>query len=41
MEYRDVLMRPNVRPAEVSDADITDFIDEISLKAKAQTIYFL
>lgn len=41
MEYRDVLLRPNVKPAGVSDADIADFIDEILSKSQTQNIYFL
>ncbi len=34
-------MRPTVKPAGVSDADIADFIDEILLKSQTQNIYFL
>ena len=41
IEYLDVLMRPAIRPAEVSDADILDFVDEILLQAQTQNIYFL
>lgn len=41
MEYRDVLLRPEVKPAGISDAEILDFIDEILLNAKTKNIYFL
>lgn len=41
MEYLDVLLRPTVRPAEISDADILDFVDEILQQAQTQNIYFL
>jgi putative PIN family toxin of toxin-antitoxin system len=41
MEYLDVLLRPAVKPAGISDADILDFIDEILLQAQTQNIYFL
>lgn len=41
MEYRDVLLRPEVKPAEISDAEILDFIDEILLNAMTKNIYFL
>lgn len=41
MEYLDVLLRPTVKPAGVSDADILDFADEILQQAQTQTIYFL
>jgi len=41
MEYLDVLLRPAVRPAGVSDADILDFVDEILLQAQTHNIYFL
>lgn len=41
MEYLDVLMRPEVKPAEISNAEILDFIDEILLNAQTKNIYFL
>lgn len=41
MEYSDVLQRPTVKPGKVSDADITDFVDEILKEAQEQNIYFL
>ena len=41
MEYLDVLLRPTVKPAGISDADILDFVDEILLQAQTQNIYFL
>ena len=41
MEYLDVLLRPTVKPAGVSDADILDFVDEILQQAQTQNIYFL
>jgi len=41
MEYLDVLPRPAVKPAGISDADILDFVDEILLQAQTQNIYFL
>ena len=41
MEYLDVLLRPTVKPAAVSDADILDFVDEILQQAQRQNIYFL
>ena len=41
MEYLDVLLRPTVRPPNVSDADITDFVDEILKQAQTRNIYFL
>jgi len=41
MEYLDVLLRPTVKPAGVSDADILDFVDEILQQAQRQNIYFL
>ncbi len=41
MEYLDVLLRPTVKPAGVSDTDILDFVDEILKQAQTQNIYFL
>ncbi len=41
MEYLDVLLRPTVKPAGVSDADILDFVGEILQQAQRQNIYFL
>jgi len=41
MEYLDVLLRPAIKPAGVSDADVLDFVDEILLQAETQNIYFL
>lgn len=41
MEYLDVLMRPNIKPTGISNAEILDFIDEILLNSKTNDIYFL
>ncbi len=41
MEYLDVLMRPNIKPAGISNAEILDFINEILLNSKTNDIYFL
>jgi putative PIN family toxin of toxin-antitoxin system len=41
MEYLDVLLRPTIKPAGVSNADILDFVDEILQQARTQNIYFL
>lgn len=41
MEYLDVLMRPEIKPVEISRAEIADFIDEILLNAQTKNIYFL
>jgi putative PIN family toxin of toxin-antitoxin system len=41
MEYRDVLLRPNVKPIGVSDSDIEDFIDNILTNAKTRNIHYL
>ena len=40
MEYKDVLMRPEVKPAGISDIDINNFIDEILLNSRTKTYTF-
>ena len=40
-EYLDVLLRPTVKPSGISEADITDFVREITGAAHRQNIYFL
>lgn len=41
IEYLDVLMRPQVRPPNVTDADILDFVDDILKYSHTQSIYYL
>jgi len=41
MEYLDVLLRPEVKPANVAERDITDFVDNILVHSETNNIYFL
>jgi putative PIN family toxin of toxin-antitoxin system len=41
LEYLDVLTRTEIKPAGISDADISSFVGEITRHAQTQNIYFL
>jgi putative PIN family toxin of toxin-antitoxin system len=41
LEYLDVLTRTEIKPAGISDADISNFVGEITRYAQTQNIYFL
>lgn len=41
LEYLDVLTRTEIKPAGISDADISNFVGEITRHAQTQNIYFL
>lgn len=41
MEYLDVLLRSNVKPEGVTDADVVDFVDNILVHSQTKNIYYL
>jgi predicted nucleic acid-binding protein len=41
LEYMDVLSRPDVKPKEITNEDISDLVVDIAKSAHLQDIYFL
>ena len=41
LEYRDVLLRPNVRPSNVAESEIVDFIENILSNSETRDIHYL